>query len=65
MNYFKDWDQLREDLTFNEFLNADLSTGKGRVDEKVESLISKSGEYLLNANGNQRHKTVLFPKSTA
>ncbi|GIK61892.1 MAG: hypothetical protein BroJett017_27820 [Ignavibacteriota bacterium] len=62
LNYFKDWDELRQDMTFDEFLNADLSTGKGRVDEKVESLIIKSGEYALNENGNQRYKTVLVPR---
>ena len=62
LNYFKDWNELRQDMTFDEFLIADLSTGKGRVDEKVESLIIKSGEYLLNENGNQRNKTVLAPR---
>lgn len=62
LNYFKDWEELRKVKTFNEFLKADLSTGKGRVDEKVESLIIKSGEYLLNENGNQRYKTVLVPR---
>ncbi len=62
LNYFKDWDELRQDMTFDEFLNADLSTGKGRVDEKVESLIIKSGEYALNEDGNQRYKNVLVPR---
>lgn len=62
LNYFKDWDELRQDMTFDEFLKADLSTGKGRVDEKDESLIIQSGEYALNENGNQRYKTVLVPR---
>lgn len=62
LNYFKDWEELRLDITFDEFLKADLSTGKGRVDEKVESLIIQSGEYVLNENGNQRYKTVLVPR---
>ena len=62
LNYFRDWDELRQDVTFDEFLKADLSTGKGRVDEKDESLIIKSGEYVLNENGNQRYRTVLVPR---
>ena len=62
LNYFKDWDELQEDMTFDEFLDAKLSTGKGRVDEKVESLIIKSGEFVLNENGNQKYKTVLVPR---
>jgi len=62
LNYFKDWDELRQVKTFDKFLDANLSTGKGRVDEKDESLIIKSGEYALNENGNQRYKTVLVPR---
>jgi DNA repair photolyase len=62
LNYFKDWDELRQVETFDEFLDAKLSTGKGRVDEKVESLIINSGEYALNENGNHRYKTVLVPR---
>ena len=62
LNYFKDWEELRQVKTFDKFLDANLSTGKGRVDEKDESLIIKSGEYALNENGNQRYKTVLVPR---
>ena len=61
LNYFKDWEELRHTAGFDKFLTAKLSTGKGRVDEKVESLIIKSGEYALNKNGNYRNKTLMVP----
>ena len=41
--------------SFDQFLNAKIPRAKGRLDEKDESLIIKSGEYVKSK------KSVLFP----
>ena len=65
LNYFKSWDELKKRLTFDKFLTAHLSTGKGRVDAKVESLIIKSGEYVKTQKDNYSYRSVTVPKMDA
>jgi F0F1-type ATP synthase gamma subunit len=62
LNYFKSWRELQQQKDFDKFLTAQLSTGKGRKDEKEESLIIKSGNYVKTSQNNFRVRTVLFPK---
>jgi len=62
LNYYKSWDELRKPMTFDDFLNADLSTGKGRVDAKEESLIIKSGEFVRTQKNYFSVRTVIVPK---
>jgi len=62
LNYFKSWKELRQQKDFNKFLTAKLSTGKGRVDEKEESLIIKSGNYVKTPKNNFSVRTVMVPK---
>lgn len=47
LNYYKDWEDLRKVKNFEQFLSEPIPTGKGRVDQKDESLIIKSGELIL------------------
>lgn len=61
LNYFKSWDQLRENISFDDFLVKKYDTGKGRVDEKDSSLIIKSGEYALDSGGKIKQTNVSFP----
>jgi len=62
LNYFKSWDELKKKMTFDEFLIANLSTGKGRVDAKDESNIIKSGEYVKTQKNNYSYRAVTVPK---
>ncbi len=62
LNYYKSWDELKKRMTFDEFLIADLSTGKGRVDAKDESFIIKSGENVMTKNNKYSYRTVTVPK---
>ena len=47
LNYYKDWEDLRKIGTIDQFLSDKIPTGRGRVDQKDESLIIKSGELIL------------------
>lgn len=60
LNHFKSWDQLKEKISFEDFLEKKYDKGKGRKDEKDESLIIKNGEYLLDPNGKKKGNNYCF-----
>jgi DNA repair photolyase len=63
LNYFS-WDDLKKSMTFDEFIEEKIPRTGGRTDTKDESLIIKSGEYIME-NGAPKNKLVLMPKMDA
>ncbi len=59
LNYYS-WDDLKQVRTFDQFVKDKIPRSKGRTDEKDESLIIKSGEYVP-ASGKPARKNVMFP----
>ena len=62
LNYYNNWNDLQQQMTFEKFLKTKIPTGKGRIDAKNESLIIKSGEFVKTPKKNYRYKTVMMPK---
>ena len=60
LNYYS-WDDLAKSRTWDKYLDEKIPRSKGRLDTKDESLIVKSGEYVL-VNGRARRKTVSMPR---
>jgi DNA repair photolyase len=61
LNYFKSWDELKKQMSLGKFLNAKLSTGKGRVDKIKKSYIIRSGEYVKTPKKYFSYRTVSVP----
>jgi DNA repair photolyase len=60
LNYYS-WDDLAKLRTWDQYLDEKIPRTKGRSDTKDESIIVKSGEYVL-VNGRARRKTVSMPR---
>jgi DNA repair photolyase len=59
LNYYS-WNDLIQVRTYDQFINDKIPRSKGRLDEKDESLIIKSGENVL-IKGKPLRRSVLFP----
>ena len=59
LNYYS-WNDLIQVRTYDQFINDSIPRSKGRLDEKDESLIIKSGENVL-VKGKTKRKSVMFP----
>jgi hypothetical protein len=59
LNYYS-WNDLIQVRTYDQFINGKIPRSKGRLDEKDESLIIKSGENVL-VKGKPVRRSVMFP----
>lgn len=56
LNYYRDWQDLAQPRTWDEFLTADIPTGSGRTDTIDDTMLIHGGETVLNEGMPRRVK---------